>query len=78
MHPSHVLCCCSQVCMLKQVTESCLQQVRQCCMQGFGLTTRLLPSSRSTLFPSTTNGKFSGSDGLAYMAITPSCWQIQR
>ena len=60
---------CRQVCMLKQVAESRLQQVRQCFMSDMGLTTRLLPSSRSTLFPSTTNGKFSGSDGLAYMAI---------
>ena len=30
-----------------------------------GLTTRLLPPSTSVLFPNTTNGKCSGSDGLA-------------
>ena len=35
------------------------------CIRKSVLTTRLLPSSRSTLLPSTTNGKFSGSDGLA-------------
>jgi hypothetical protein len=33
------------------------------------LTTRLLPPSTSILFPNTTNGKFSGSDGLACRLI---------
>lgn len=33
------------------------------------LTTRLLPPSTSILFPNTTNGKFSGSDGLACPSI---------
>lgn len=35
------------------------------------LTTRLLPPSTSVLFPNTTNGKFSGSEGLAW-------WEIEK
>ena len=34
------------------------------------LTTRLLPPSTSVLFPKTTNGKLSGSDGAAYTMDT--------
>lgn len=36
------------------------------------LTTLLFPPSTSILFPITTNGKFSGSEGLACMSLTSS------